>query len=165
MKNKTVRGIVLLVALVAVIIAIIGTLAFLREGEKPSGLEVVDIKIKDPTPSILNDRSVTIDYGESVTLNLTVQNEGENITRGDAYTVGIAVITHGGEVYWRLPPEQLIGVDLGPSGESDHTFTVINKKEIPFRGQCKFQAYIKSVQTDEEIARSDIVIIGVRYPA
>ena len=165
MKNKTVRGIVLLVALVAVIITIIGTLAFLRGGEKPSGLEVVDIKIKDPPPSILNDRSVTIDYGESVTLNLTVQNEGENITRGDAYTVGIAVITHGGEVYWRLPPEQLIGVDLGPGGESDHTFTVINKKEIPFRGQCEFQAYIKSVQTDEEIARSDIVTIGVRYPA
>jgi hypothetical protein len=165
MKNKTVRGIVLLVALVAVIIAIIGTLAFLRGGEKPSGLEVVDIKIKDPTPSILNDRSVTIDYGESVTLNLTVQNKGENITRGDAYTVGIAVITHAGDVYWRLPPDQLIGVDLGPGGESDHTFTVINKKEIPFRGQCEFQAYIKSVQTGEEIARSDMVTIGVRYPA
>jgi hypothetical protein len=165
MKTKLGVGIVFLLLVIAVGAAIIGTIAVLREGEEPSGLEVVDIKIRDPKPSILNDRSVTIDHGESVTLNLTVQNRGENITRGDAYTVGVAVITNAGDVYWRLPPEQLIGVDLGPGGESDHTFTVINKKELPFRGQCEFQAYIKSVQTGEEIARSDIVTIAVRYPA
>lgn len=165
MKTKLGVGIVFLLLLIAVSAAIIGTIAFLREDEEPSGLEVVDIKIKEPKPSILSDRSITVDHGESVTLNLTVQNRGENITRGDAYTVGIEVITNAGDVYWRLPPEQLIGVDLGPGGESDHSFTVINKKEIPFRGQCEFQAYIKSVQTGEEIARSDIVTIGIRYPA
>ncbi len=127
MKIKLGVGTVFLLLLIAVSAAIIGTIAVLREDEKPAGLEVVDIKIKDPKPSILSGRSITIDHGESVTFNLTVQNKGENITRGDAYTVGIAVITNAGEVYWRLPPEQLIGVDLGPGGTSRHTFTVINK--------------------------------------
>jgi len=162
MKPKFAAGLVLLVVVCA---ALIVTLAILREDERPSGLEVVDISIKDPKPSLLNDRSITIDPGESVTLNVTVQNNGDTIMRGDAYTVGIEVITSEGNAYWQLPSEQVIGIDLGPAGTSRHTFTVVNKKELPFRGQCEFQAYIKSVKTGEVIARSDIVTIAVRYPA
>ena len=145
--------------------ALIATLALLRPGEKPSGLEIVDITIKDPKPSFLNDRFITINSGESVTLNVTVQNNGDEIMRGDAYMVGIEVITSAGNAYWQLPSEQVIGIDLGPGGKSRHTFTVINKKELPFRGQCEFQAYIKVVKTGEVIARSDIVTIEIRYPA
>jgi hypothetical protein len=162
MKIKFAAGIVLLVVVCA---ALIATRALWRTDEQPSGLEVVDITIKDPKPTLLNERSITIDHGKSVTLNITVQNNGNNITRGRAYTVGIEVITSGGDAYWELPPEQLIGIDLGPGGPSHHTFTVINKKELPFRGQCEFQAYIKSIETGEVIARSDIVSIEIRYPA
>jgi hypothetical protein len=150
---------------VVVSVALIATRALLRTDEQPTGLEVVDITIKDPKPTLLNDRSIMIDHGESVTLNLTVQNNGNNITRGEVYTVGIEVITSAGNAYWQLPPEQLIGIDLGPGGTSRHTFMVTNKKELPFRGQCEFQAYIKSSETSEVIARSDIVTIEVRYPA
>ncbi|RZN43470.1 MAG: hypothetical protein EFT35_01210 [Methanophagales archaeon ANME-1-THS] len=162
MKKLVAAGIVCLVLICAVLIA---TRTVLRSNEEPSGLEVVDISIKDPKPSLLNPRSITIAHGESVTLNLTVQNKGSNITRGMVYTVGLEVITSGGNAYWQLPPEQVIGIDLGPGGTSRHTFTVINKKELPFRGACEFQAYIKSVETGEVIARSDTITIEVRYPA
>jgi len=162
MKPKFAVGWILLVV---VCTALIVTLTLLRPGEKPSGLEVVDITIKDPKPSFLNDRFITINSGESVTLNATVQNNGDEIMRGDAYTVGIEVITSAGNAYWQLPSEQVIGIDLGPGGKSRHTFRVINKKELPFRGQCEFQAYIKVVKTGEVIARSDIVTIEIRYPA
>jgi len=162
MKPKFAVGWILLVV---VCTALIVTLTLLRPGEKPSGLEVVDITIKDPKPSFLNDRFITINSGESVTLNVTVQNNGDEIMRGDAFMVGIEVITNAGNAYWQLPSEQVIGIDLGPGGKSRHTFTVINKKELPFRGQCEFQAYIKVVKTGEVIARSDIVTIEIRYPA
>jgi len=94
-----------------------------------------------------------------------VKNKGENITSGDDYCVGIAVITKEGSEYWRLPPDQFIGVDLGPGGTSQHTFTACNRKERPFRGECDIQAYIKSVETDEIIARSDIMTVEIMYPA
>ncbi len=164
MKNKTLVGLALIVIVLVIIIAILASIAFSGDDGETPGLAVVDIKIEDPKPSLLSDRSITIDYGESVTVNVTVKNKGKNITSGDDYSVGLLVITHNGDKYWQLPPEQVMGIDLGPGGKSRHTFTAINKKEYPFRGECELQAYIKSVETGEEIARSDIVYIEIRYP-
>lgn len=164
-ENKTSVKIVAIIVVLALISAAIAYIALSRHDEETTGLEVIDIKIIDPKPSLLNDRAVTIDYGESVTLNVTVKNKGENITSGDAYCVGIAVITKEGSEYWRLPPEQFIGVDLGPGGKSQHTFTAINRRERPFRGECEIQSYIKAVETDEIIARSKIVTVEVMYPS
>ncbi len=164
-ENKTLVKIVAIIVVLALISAAIAYIALSRDSEETTGLEVVDIKITEPKPSIISDRSITIDYGESVTLNVTVKNKGENITSGDAYCVGIAVITKEGSEYWRLPPDQFIGVDLGPGGKSRHTFTAINRRERPFRGECEIQAYIKSVETNEIIARSDIVTVEIMYPA
>ncbi|MHC1599788.1 MAG: hypothetical protein ACXQS5_03080 [Candidatus Methanospirareceae archaeon] len=166
MKNKTlVKIAVILLVVLAIVIALIAYFAFLSNNKETAGLEIVDIKITDPKPSILNDRAITIDYGESVTLNVTLQNKGDNITCGEDYSVGIAVITNGGDEYWRLPQEQYIRVDLGPGGKSRHTFTATNKKDHPFRGKFELQGYIKSVETGEVIARSDIVTVEIRYPA
>ena len=164
-ENKTLVKIVAIIVVLAIVIVLIAYFAFPSTDEESTGLEVIDIKITEPKPSIISDRSITIDYGESVTLNVTVKNKGENITSGDAYCVGIAVITKEGSEYWRLPPDQFIGVDLGPGGTSQHTFTAINRRERPFRGECEIQSYIKSVETDEIIARSDIVTVEIMYPA
>ena len=165
-ENKTLVKIAAIIVVLALISAAIAYFAFpSTDDEESTGLEVVDIEITEPKPSIISDRSITIDYGESVTLNVTVKNKGENITSGDAYCVGIAVITSAGDEYWRLPPDQFIGVDLGPRGTSQHTFTAINRRERPFRGECEIQAYIKSVETDEIIARSDVVTVEIMYPA
>lgn len=164
-KNKTLVRTTVIIAVLAIVIVLIAYFAFPRDDEETTGLEVVDIKITEPKPAIISDRSITIDYGESVTLNVTVKNRGENITSGDAYSVGIAVITREGSEYWQLPPEQFIGVDLGPGGTSQHTFTASNKKERPFRGECEIQGYVKSVETAEIIARSDIVTVEIMYPA
>ena len=164
--NKTVMkiAVILLLVVLAIVIALIAYFAFLSNNEETTGLEIANIKITDPKPSLLNDRAITIDCGESVTLNVTVQNKGDNITHGTDYSVGIAVITNAGDEYWRLPAEQFVGVDLGPGGKSQHTFTAINRRERPFRGECEIQAYIKSVETDEVIARSDVVTVEIRYP-
>ena len=165
--NKTVMkiAVILLLVVLAIAIALIAYFAFLSNNEETTGLEIANIKITDPKPSLLNDRAITIDCGESVTLNVTVQNKGDNITHGTDYSVGIAVITNAGDEYWRLPAEQFVGVDLGPGGKSQHTFTAINRRERPFRGECEIQAYIKSVETDEVIARSDVVTVEIRYPS
>jgi len=163
--NKTVVKIAVLIAVLAIVSAAIVYIAFSIHDEEPTGLEIVNIKITDPKPSLLNDRAITIDHGESVTLNATVQNNGDNITHGDDYRVGIAVITRAGGEYWQLPSKQLIGVDLGPGGKSRLTFMATNKKEHPFRGEFELQGYIKSVETGEVIARSDIVTVEIRYPA
>lgn len=161
MKNKTVVGIVLIILLLSIIAFIA-----LSSHIKPSGLAVVDIKVEEPEPSLLNDRYITIDPGESVILDVTVQNKGDNITHRDAYSIGIEVIDPDkGEEYWQLPPEQLIRIDLGPRGESSHTFMMKNKKELPFSGKFEIQSYIKSAKTGEEIARSDKVTIEIKYPA
>lgn len=175
MKNKSLADImgnkalvkiaVILLVVLAIVIALIAYFAFLSNNEETTGLEIVNIKITDPEPSLLNDRAITIDCGESVTLNVTVQNKGDNITHGNDYSVGIVVITNAGDEYWRLPPEQFVWVDLGPGGKSQHTFTAINRRERPFRGECEIQSYIKSVETDEIIARSDIVTVEIMYPA
>jgi len=164
-ENKTLVKIVAIIVVLSLISVAIAYIALSRHDEETTGLEVVDIKITEPKPSIIRDRSITIDYGESVTLNVTVKNKGENITSGDAYCVGIAVITKDGSEYWRLPPEQFVWVDLGPGGKSQHTFTAINRRERPFRGECEIQSYIKAVETDEIIARSDIVTVEIMYPS
>jgi hypothetical protein len=164
--NKTVTkiSVLLLLVVLAIVIALIAYFAFLSNNDKTTGLEIVNIKITDPKPSLLNDRAITIDCGESITLNVTVQNKGDNITHGTDYSVGIAVITNAGDEYWRLPAEQFVGVDLGPGGKSRLTFTATNKKEHPFRGNFELQGYIKSVETDEVIARSDVVTVEIQFP-
>jgi hypothetical protein len=164
-RNKTVILSVVIIVAFAGVIALIAYFAAPGNDDGTSGLEVVDIKIAEPKPSVLNDRAVTIDYGESVTLNVTVKNKGANITSGDAYCVGIGVITTEGSAYWQCPPDQYIGVDLGPGGTSQHTFTARNREERPFRGDCEIQGYIKVVETGEIIARSDIVTVEILYPA
>jgi hypothetical protein len=168
MKTKTLAGIAAIVAVVFVVILLAVFFAFPQDETEPSeqavGLAVVDIKIEVPRPSMLNDRAITIDYGDSVTLNLTVKNKGENITRGDAYKVGIAVITPDGAQYWYLPPEQYLGIDLGPGGSSRHTFIATNKRELPVRGNFELQAYVKSVETGAEVATSEVVTVEIRYP-
>jgi len=126
--------------------------------ESPSSM-VMDLSV------IIDGLSITIELGDSVTFNVTIANKGDNITSGNAYSVGIAVITVAGDKYWRLPPEQLVGIDLGPGGTSLHTFTVVNKEELPFRGECSLQAYIKALDTGEITSLSDIVKIEVQYPA
>lgn len=165
MKRRYATGIVLLMLICAVLIVLLATRVFVRTNEQSSGLEIVAISIKEPNPSLLDPRSVSIAHGESVILNLTVKNKGMNITRGRAYSVGLEVITPAGDAYWQLPPEQVIGIDLGPGGTSRHSFTVINKKDIPFRGACEFQAHIKSTETGKVVARSETITIEVRYPA
>ena len=153
-----------IVVVLALIIVPIAYFALSASENETTGLEIVDIKIKEPVPTLISDRSVSIDPGESVTFNLTVQNNGENITYGNAYSVGIAVITRDGSKYWQLPPEQYIGIDLGPGGMSRHTFVATNRQDIPFRGTFELQGYIKSWVTDEEIARSDIITIEIKSP-
>jgi hypothetical protein len=163
--NKPIK-IAVIVVVLAIVIAVSAYAAFSRDDdEETTGLEVIDIKVTEPKPTILNDRTITIDYGESVTFNLTVKNNGRNITAGDGYYVGIGVITNEGGKYWQLPPDQFIGVDLGPGGTSKHTFTARNREERPFKGECDIQGYIKSVATDEILARSDVVTVEIMYPA
>jgi hypothetical protein len=164
-RNKIViLSVVIIVALASVIVLIAYFAAPGTEGGT-TGLGVIDIKITEPKPSVLNDRAITIDYGESVTLCVTVKNKGENITSGEDYCVGIAVITKDGSEYWQLPPEQYIGVDLGPGGTSQHSFTARNREERPFRGECEIQGYVRVVETGEIIARSDVVTVEILYPA
>lgn len=164
-RNKIViLGVMIIVALASVIV-LIAYFAAPGNEDGTQGLEVIDIKITEPKPSVLNDRAITIDYGESVTLNVTVKNKGANITSGEDYCVGIAVITKDGGDYWQLPPDQYIGVDLGPGGTSQHTFAARNREERPFRGECEIQGYIRVVETDDIIARSDVVTVEILYPA
>jgi hypothetical protein len=160
MKDKTIVGIALIIILVAII-----AFSALFSNTKAPWLEIVDIKVKDPEPSLLDSRYITIDLGESVTLDVKVQNKGDNITQRDAYTVGIDVIyPDKGAEYWLLPYEQLIRADLGPGGKSSHTFRLENRKEVPFSGKFRIQAYIKPIKTGKEIARSEKVTIEIRYP-
>ncbi len=160
MKVKIVVGL----ALIAIMVAIIAIGALSHDLKTP-GLEVVDIKVLNPEPSLLDSRYITLDPGESVTLDVKVLNKGDNITQRDAYTVGVDVIyPDKGAGYWLLPTEQLIRADLGPGGKSSHTFMLKNKKAVPFSGKFRVQAFIKSANIDKELARSDKVTIEIRYP-
>ncbi len=161
----------ILVVSAVLLIAVIALLAYTlwwgssgNEQEKTVGLEIVDITIEEPAPSLLNDKFIAIDHGESVTLNITVKNIGENITSGEDYCLGLAVVTNEGSKYWRLPPDQYVGIDLGPQGTSRHTFVATNKHDYPFRGSFELQGYVTSVTTGEELSRSEVVTVEVRYP-
>lgn len=163
----------ILAVFVVLLIAVIALFAYTLWWSSPqnneheqttTGLEIVDIKITEPTPSLLHTKFIAIDLGESVTLNITVKNSGENITSGEDYCVGLAVITREGGKYWRLPPDQYVGIDLGPGGTSRHTFAATNKRELPFRGSFELQGYVRLVSTGEELSRSEIVTVEVRYP-
>ncbi|RLG34440.1 hypothetical protein DRN97_02505 [Methanosarcinales archaeon] len=123
-------------------------------------LQIIDIRVENPKPSLLSDRAVTINPGESVTLGVIVQNKGEEIIYRNAYSVGVEIVyPTEGTKYWKLPAERLIEIDMGPGGRSSYAFNVWNRKEQPFCGNFKIQAYIKSVQSGEKLARSDNVTI------
>ena len=157
MKTKITIGIAL-----AILLIVVAGVAFSGYFGKPSefDLQIVDIEVENPRPSLLNDRAVTIDPGESVTLSVTVQNKGEEIVYRNNYSVGVEIVyPNEGAKYWKLPAERLIEIDMGPSGKSSYAFNAWNRKEFPFSGNFKIQAYIKSVQSGEKLARSDNVTI------
>jgi len=162
MKTKTGIGIVL-----AILLIVTAVVAYSGYFEKTSefDMQIVDIEVENPKPSLLNDRAVTIDPGESVALRVTVQNKGEEIIYGNAYGVGVEIVypTEGAK-YWKLPAERLIEIDLGPGGRSSYGFNAWNRKELPFSGTFKIHAYIKSVQNGEKLVRSDNVTIELRPP-
>lgn len=162
MKTKILIGIV-----VAILLLLIAAVVFSGYFEKKSefDLQILDFKVENPKPSLLNNRAVTIDPGESVMLSATVQNKGEEIIYRDAYSVGIEVVyPRAGAKYWILPAEQLMVMDMGPGGKSSYALNVWNRKEIPFSGKFKIQAYIKSVHSGAKLARSDNVTIEIKPP-
>ncbi|HDS46293.1 MAG TPA: hypothetical protein ENN68_09495 [Methanomicrobia archaeon] len=179
MKNKSLADVTetqtlvrILAVCVVLLVVVIALFAYMlwwsgpqnNEHVQRNGLEIVDIKITEPTPSLLNDKFAAIDLGESVTLTITVKNTGENITSGADYSVGIDVITTDGGKYWSVPPPQYVGIDLGPGGTSRHTFTATNKRELPFRGSFELQGCVRLLSTGEELSRSKAVTVEVRYP-
>ena len=106
-----------------------------------------------------------INHGESVTLGVTVRNTGNEAVHRNDYRIGLKVTSPAAGVgYWELPAEQLIDIDLSPKGEVTHIFMVKNKKELPVSGEFEFQAYIKPVTSDEEIAQSGRLIVNVASP-
>ncbi len=160
MKSKVVIGIAFVILLL-----VVAGVAYSVYNEKASefDMQIVNIKVENPKTSLLNDRAVTINPGESVTLGVTVRNKGEEIIYRNHYGVGVEVVyPKDGAKYWKLPAERLITIDLGPGGGSSYAFTVWNRKELPFSGNFKIQAYIKSVQSGEKLARSDNVTIELR---
>ena len=160
MKSNIVIGIVLIAILAAIIV-----FSVLSHDIQTPGLEVVDVKILDPDPSLLDSRYISLDPGDSVTIEVKAMNKGDNITLRDAYTVGVDVTyPDKGAGYWLLPSEQLIRADLGPGGKSTHTFKLKNRIEVPFSGKFRVQAFIHAVATGKEIARSDKVTIEITYP-
>ncbi len=162
MKSKIAVGAAL--AILLLLIAVITCSNYFGKNHE-FDLQIVDVEVSDPKPSLLNDRAVTIDPGESVTLDVTVQNPGEEIIYRNTYCVGIEIVyPNDGAKYWKLPAEQIIKIDLGPGGKSSYAFTARNRKEAPFSGFFKIQAYIKSVESREKLARSDNVTIEIRPP-
>ncbi|MGB2728517.1 MAG: PGF-CTERM sorting domain-containing protein [Halobacteriota archaeon] len=162
MKTGIAIGIVL-----AILLLLVAVVAYSGYFEKTSAFELrfVDIEVENPKPSLLNDRAVTIDPGESVTLRVTVQNKGEAIIYRNDYCVGVEIVyPDEGAKYWKLPAERLIEIDMGPGGKSSYAVNTWNRKEFPFSGNFKIQAYIKSVQSGEKIARSDNVTIELKPP-
>jgi hypothetical protein len=106
-----------------------------------------------------------IDHGKSVALSVTVRNTGNEAVHRNDYRIGMKVTSpDAGVGYWELPAEQLIDIDLSPKGEVTHTFVVTNKKELPVSGEFEFQAYIKPVDSDDEIAHSGRLIVKIASP-
>ena len=165
MKSKT--AIIRIGIAFAILLLVVAIVVFTGYFEKKSefDLQILDIKVENPKPSLLNNRAVTIDPGESVTLCVTIQNKGEEIIYRDAYSVGIGVVyPPGGAEYWILPAEQLMVIDMGPGGKSSYVFNAWNRKENPFSGKFKIQAYVKSVHSGDTLARSDNVTVEMRPP-
>lgn len=157
MKPKiTIEIALAILLLLAAVIAFSGY--FVKTSE--FDLQIIDIEVENPKPSLLNHRAVTIDPGKAVTLRVTVQNKGEEIVYRNNYGVGVEIVyPREGAKYWKLPAERLIAIDLGPGGKSSYDFNVWNRKELPFSGNFKIQAYIKSVHSGEKLVRSDNVTI------
>ena len=148
MKTKFAVGIVLAILLLVIVVAFSGYFG------RPSvcDMQIIDIKVETPRPSLLNSREVTIDPGESVIVCVTVQNKGEKIIYQNAYRVGIDIVyPKDGAKYWILPAERSINLDMGPGGKSEYSFIASNRKELPFSGNFKIRAYIiKSLPEDNE---------------
>jgi len=141
MKSKTAVKIRMGLAL-AILLLVVAVVVFSGyfEDQSEFDLEFSDIKVENPKPSLLSSRVVTIDPGESVTLCVTVQNNGEEIIYRDTYGVGIEVVyPKEGDKYW-------------------------NRKEKPFTGNFKIHAYIRSIQTDNKLARSGNVTVVLKPP-
>lgn len=163
MKTKFAVGIVLAILLLVIVVAFSGYFG------RPSvcDMQIIDIKVETPRPSLLNSREVTIDPGESVIVCVTVQNKGEKIIYQNAYRVGIDIVyPKDGAKYWILPAERSINLDMGPGGKSEYSFIAGNRKELPFSGNFKIRAYIiRSLPEDnEKLAWSDNVSIAIRPP-
>jgi hypothetical protein len=162
------RGYRIWYQLVIGIIAVLSTVASLGCIEF-SGLMISDFGAEDLEPASSKYHGLLdiyeINRGESVTFSVTVKNTGkETVYQNNCY-VGIKLTSlNEKDEYWVLPTEQLIGIDLGPEGEVIHTFTVKNKEKLPVSGEFEFQAYIKSVDTAEEIAQSDKLILSITSP-
>jgi len=155
-KNKTMVGIAIVIGLLLTM-AISGCVDGPRlkiSNIKAENLEPVELKYFGPV------NVYEIKRGESVKLILTVENEGKETVYRNDYYVGIKVVSpDNGNKYWALPSEKLLGSDLSTKGTVNQTFVIENKKEEPVSGQFKIQAYIKSVESGEEIAHSDNVKI------
>jgi len=160
MKNQTV--------VVLGIIVLLSTVAFLGCIEY-SELSITNIEAEnlEPVSSKYFGRVniYEIDHGESVKLSVTVQNTGKETLHQSDYYLGIKLASlNGKDEYWELPAEQSIEIDLSPEGEVTHTFTMKNNRELPISGEFEFQAYIKSVESGEEIAHSDKLILSITSP-
>lgn len=144
----------------AIVIAMLSTMAISGCFEKSQELRITDFKAED-LESVSNWGYVyEINSGESVKLILTVENKGKVTAYRNDYHVSIKVVSpDNGNKYWVLPSEKLLGSDLSTKGTVTQTFVIENKKEEPVSGQFKIQAYIKSVESGEEIDHSDNVKI------
>ncbi|MCD6456502.1 MAG: hypothetical protein J7K81_06930 [Methanophagales archaeon] len=168
MKSKTaikIRMGAALTILLLVVAVVVFSGYFGDHDQSEFDLEFSDIKVENPKPSLLSSHVVTIDPGESVTVCVTVQNNGEEIIYRDAYGVGIEVVyPKEGAKYWKLPAERLMVIDMGPGGRSSYTFNAWNRKEKPFTGNFKIHAYIRSIQTGNKLAWSENVTVVLKPP-
>jgi len=158
---------IVVVAALAILLIVIAAIAYSGYFDKDTEyiMQIVDVEIKSPKPSLLDAKAVTIDRGEAVTLDVTVQNQGEEILYRNSHCAGIELVyPEGGANYWKMPAERLIPIDLGPKGKSSTAFTVYNRKELPFSGYFKFQTYIRSINSSEKLARSDNVTVEIKPP-
>jgi len=142
-----------------IVIAMLSSIAISGCFENSQELRITDFKAED-LESVGWGCVYEINSGESVKLILTVENKGKETVYRNDYYVGIKVVSpDNGNKYWVLPSEKLLGSDLSTKGTVNQTFVIENKKEEPVSGQFKIQAYIKSVESDEEIDHSDNVKI------
>ncbi len=158
---------IVVVAALAILLIVVAAIAYSGYFDKNTEyiMQIVDVEIKSPKPSLLNAKAVTINRGESITIDVTVQNQGEEIIYRNSHCTGIELVyPEGGTKYWQIPAERLITIDLGPKGKASTTFTAYNRKEHPFSGYFKFRTYIRSINSSEKLARSDNVTVEIKQP-